>query len=385
MQTTNDRFLTTHSGSLPRNDLLVKLQVALSRGERVDDRELQDAVVSSTETVVKNQIEVGIDIGNNGEQPRESFFTYVQHRMTGFGGSSSRPPFQDILRYPSWMELKLPGYLSGVDLTAAPQAVDEVIYANEKPLHLELEQFGSLLDNEGNPFTETFMTSPSPGIVATAMEDTFYGDMQSYVDALATALKTEYDAIYRAGHVLQLDCPDLAMERHTYFGERSEREFIEFIDMVIDAIGRALSDVPKEFVRMHVCWGNYNGPHDVDVPLKCILPSLIKANVGALMLSMANPRHAHEYRLLTSQNIPDEMLIIAGVIDTTTNYVEHPEVVADRIEAIVATVGDPRRVIAGTDCGFDTAAGLRDVAEEVVWAKLRALVEGAEIASTRLF
>ena len=385
MQTTNDRFLTTHSGSLPRKDLLVELQVALSRGERVDDRELQDAVVSSTETVVKNQIEVGIDIGNNGEQPRESFFTYVQHRMTGFGGSSSRPPFQDILRYPSWMELKLPGYLSGVDLTTAPQAVDEVIYANEKPLHLELEQFASLLDNEGNPFTETFMTAPSPGIVATAMEDTFYGDMQSYVDALATALKTEYDAIYRAGHVLQLDCPDLAMERHTYFGERSEREFIEFIDMVIDAIGRALSDIPKEFVRMHVCWGNYNGPHDVDVPLKSILPSLINANVGALMLSMANPRHAHEYRLLTSENIPDEMLIVAGVIDTTTNYVEHPEVVADRIEAIVATVGDPRRVIAGTDCGFDTAAGLRDVAEEVVWAKLRALVEGAEIASKRLF
>ena len=385
MQTTNDRFLTTHSGSLPRKDLLVELQVALSRGERVDDRELQDAVVSSTETVVKNQIEVGIDIGNNGEQPRESFFTYVQHRMTGFGGSSSSPPFQDILRYPSWMELKLAGYLSGVDLTAAPQAVDEVIYANEKPLHLELEQFASLLDNEGNPFTETFMTAPSPGIVATAMEDTFYGDMQSYVDALATALKTEYDAIYRAGHVLQLDCPDLAMERHTYFGERSEREFIEFIDMVIDAIGRALSDVPKEFVRMHVCWGNYNGPHDVDVPLKSILPSLINANVGALMLSMANPRHAHEYRLLTSENIPDEMLIVAGVIDTTTNYVEHPEVVADRIEAIVATVGDPRRVIAGTDCGFDTAAGLRDVAEEVVWAKLRALVEGAEIASKRLF
>ncbi len=385
MQTTNDRFLTTHSGSLPRKDLLVELQVALSRGERVDDRELQDAVVSSTETVIKNQIDVGIDVGNNGEQPRESFFTYVQHRMTGFGGSSSRPPFQDILRYPSWMELKLPGYLSGVDLTTAPQAVDEVIYANEKPLHLELEQFASLLDNEGNPFTETFMTAPSPGIVATAMEDTFYGDMQSYVDALATALKTEYDAIYRAGHVLQLDCPDLAMERHTYFGERSEREFIEFIDMVIDAIGRALSDIPKEFVRMHVCWGNYNGPHDVDVPLKSILPSLINANVGALMLSMANPRHAHEYRLLTSENIPDEMLIVAGVIDTTTNYVEHPEVVADRIEAIVATVGDPRRVIAGTDCGFDTAAGLRDVAEEVVWAKLRALVEGAEIASKRLF
>ncbi len=385
MQSSNDRFLTTHSGSLPRKDSLVELQVALSRGERVDDAELQDAVLSSTETVIKNQIHAGIDIGNNGEQPRESFFTYVQHRMTGFGGASNRPPFQDMLRYPSWMELKLPGYLSGVNLTAAPQAVSEVIYANEEPLQLELKQFASLLDRQGSPFTETFMTAPSPGIVATAMEDTFYGDMQLYVDALAGALKTEYDAIHRAGHILQLDCPDLAMERHTYFGERSEHEFIEFVDMVIDSIGKVLADVPKEFVRMHVCWGNYNGPHDVDVPLKSILPSLINANVGALMLSMANPRHAHEYRLLTSQNLPDDMVIIAGVIDTTTNYVEHPEVVADRIEVVATALGDPRRVIAGTDCGFDTAAGLRDVAEDVVWAKLRSLVEGAEIASKRLF
>ena len=385
MQSSNDRFLTTHSGSLPRNDLLVELQVALSKGERVDDAELQDAVVSSTETVVTNQIHAGIDIGNNGEQPRESFFTYVQHRMTGFGGASNRPPFQDILRYPSWMELKLPGYLSGVDLTTAPQAVSEVIYENEGPLRLELKQFASLLDGQANPFTETFMTAPSPGIVATAMEDAFYGDMQLYVEALAAALKTEYDAIHGAGHILQLDCPDLAMERHTYFGGRSEREFVEFVDMVIDAIGKALSDVPKEFVRMHVCWGNYNGPHDVDVPLKSILPSLVNANVGALMLSMANPRHAHEYRLLTSQNLPDDMVIIAGVIDTTTNYVEHPEVVADRIEVVATALGDPQRVIAGTDCGFDTAAGFRDVAEEVVWAKLRSLVEGAEIASKRLF
>lgn len=384
MQATTDRFITTHSGSLPRQEALVELQVALSRGEQVDDRELEDAVLSSTEAVIKNQIKVGIDIGNNGEQSRESFFTYVQHRMTGFGGNSNRPPFQDILRYPRWMDLKLPGYLSGVNLTNAPQARGEVTYSNERPLELELEQFASFLDWEESSFIESFMTAPSPGIVATAMEDTFYGDMESYVGALATALKTEYDAIHRAGHILQLDCPDLAMERHTYFGDRSEREFLEFVDMVIVAIARALSDVPKECVRMHVCWGNYNGPHDVDVPLKSILPSLVNANVGALMLSMANPRHAHEYRLLTPQNLPDDMLIVVGVIDTTTNYVEHPEVVADRIETVAAAVGNPKRVIVGTDCGFDTAAGFRDVAEDVVWAKLGALVEGAEIASNRL-
>ena len=228
------------------------------------------------------------------------------------------------------------------------------------------------------------MTAPSPGIIAAAMEDTFYGDMDAYIEALAMALKTEYNAIHTAGHILQLDCPDLAMERHVYFAESSDTEFIDFINKVIKAIDTALTDIPRESVRMHVCWGNYNGPHDSDIPLKTILPSLIKANVGALMLSMANPRHAHEYKLLTKESLPENMLIIAGVIDTTSNYVEHPEVVADRIEAVVSSIGDPQRVIAGTDCGFDTAAGLRDVAEEVVWAKLAALSKGAEIASNRL-
>ena len=174
------------------------------------------------------------------------------------------------------------------------------------------------------------------------------------------------------------------MERHVYFADKNETEFIEFINKVIKAIDTALTDIPKESVRMHVCWGNYNGPHDSDIPLKTILPSLLNAKVGALMLSMANPRHAHEYRLLTKENLPEDMLIVAGVIDTTSNYVEHPEVVADRIEAVVSSIEDPQRVIVGTDCGFDTAAGFRDVAEEVVWAKLKALSAGAELATKRL-
>jgi 5-methyltetrahydropteroyltriglutamate--homocysteine methyltransferase len=185
--------------------------------------------------------------------------------------------------------------------------------------------------------------------------------------------------------VLQIDCPDLAMERHTYFADRPDEEFIGFVDKVLGAIGTALIDVPKDAVRMHVCWGNYDGPHDADVPLATILPSLLDADVGALMLSMANPRHAHEYRLLTPDVIPRGMLIVAGVIDTTTNYIEHPEVVADRLELVARALDDPTRIIAGTDCGFDTAAGMRDVAEEVAWAKLAALAEGARIASARLF
>jgi len=385
MEASKNRFLTTHAGSLPRSDELVSLQTSHFRGESIATDALERAVEASTRSAIAQQAASGIDIGNNGEQARESFFTYVQHRMSGFAGESERPPMQDMVRYPSWIKLKLSKYLLGVDLTKAPQAQGEVTYINRAPLEKELSDFAASLDEQGNPFVETFVTAPSPGIIAAAMEDKHYGDLDAYVDAIAAALKVENEAIHQAGHVLQLDCPDLAMERHTYFADADDATFIRFIDKVISAMDTALSDVPKDRVRMHVCWGNYNGPHDVDVPLSTILPSLLQANVGALMLSMANPRHAHEYKLLTPENLPDDLLVIAGLIDTTSNYVEHPEVVADRISAVVDTIGDPERVLAGTDCGFDTAAGLRDVADEVCWAKLQALADGAELASERYF
>jgi 5-methyltetrahydropteroyltriglutamate--homocysteine methyltransferase len=216
------------------------------------------------------------------------------------------------------------------------------------------------------------------------MEDTFYGDMQSYVDALATALKTEYDAIYRAGHVLQLDCPDLAMERHTYFGERSEREFIEFIDMVIDAIGRALSDIPKEFVRMHVCWGNYQGPHHCDIEMAKILPTVLKAKPQALSFEGSNPRHSHEWTAFRDAKLPEDKVLIPGVLDSTTNFVEHPELIAERICRYANIVGR-ERVLAGSDCGFSTFAGFGSVDADITWAKLGSLSAGAALATERLW
>ncbi|MEZ5561254.1 MAG: hypothetical protein R3E86_22275 [Pseudomonadales bacterium] len=385
MLRSESRFLTTHAGSLPRSDTLVRLQVRLSRGEAVDPAELAAAVRASTAAVIDRQRDVGIDIGNNGEQPRESFFTYVQHRMSGFAGTSNRPTFQDMVRYPSWLRLKMPGYQQGVNLTSAPQAQGAVTYVDRAPLDDELSGFAELLAARGQPFAETFFTAPSPGIIAAAMEDRYYGDLDRYIEALGAALRVEYQAIHDAGHVLQLDCPDLAMERHTYFAGRSDAEFLAFVDKVLATMARALEGIPRDAVRMHVCWGNYNGPHDCDVPLATILPNLVQAHAGALMLSMANPRHAHEYHLLTADALPADMLVVAGVIDTTTHYIEHPEVVAERLERLAATLGDPHRIIAGTDCGFDTAAGFRDVAEEVVWEKLRSLVEGARIASGRVF
>lgn len=381
MKPSATRCLTTHAGSLPRSETLVALQTRLSRGEQVDTQALAQAVVESTREVLKRQLDCGIDIGNNGEQSRESFFTYVQHRMSGFGGTSRRPGFVDMLKYPAWIKLKFPAYQGGVNLAAAPQAQADVHYTDELPLRQELGLFAELLNELPSKFTETFVTAPSPGIIAAAMENKHYADLDAYIDALAGALRTEYQAITQAGHILQLDCPDLAMERHTYFAQESDEVFLGFVDKVIDATRAALDGIPASQVRMHVCWGNYNGPHDEDVPLTVILPSLVKAHAGALMLSMANPRHAHEYRLLSPANLPADMLIVAGVIDTTTNYVEHPQVVADRIKLVVDQIGDPSRVIAGTDCGFDTAAGFRDVAEDVVWAKLAALAEGAALAS----
>ena len=248
-------------------------------------------------------------------------------------------------------------------------------------MHAECEVFQSAIDAAPGAFVEAFMTAPSPGIVASAMRNEHYGSDKEYLAALAEALRIEYEAIVEHGFVLQLDCPDLALERHVSYQDRPLGDFLTFVEAVVSAINGALVNVPPERVRLHVCWGNYEGPHDCDVPLEAILPMLLQANVGALVLPFANPRHAHEHRCLEKQRIGDRQLLVAGVIDTLTNFVEHPQVVADRIERVARSVGDPGRIIAGTDCGFDTSAGMGRVAEDVVRATLR---EGARLASERL-
>jgi 5-methyltetrahydropteroyltriglutamate--homocysteine methyltransferase len=260
-----------------------------------------------------------------------------------------------------------------------------VRYVDRSALECECDTFARIVREQPHGFVESFRTAPSPGIVACAMEDAHYGSLERYVAALADALRTEYEYVVAQGHVLQLDCPDLAMERHTLFADRPLAEFKVFAASVVRETARALAAVSPDRVRLHVCWGNYEGPHEDDVALEELLPILYGARAGALVLSMANPRHAHEHRVLARHPLPESWLLVAGVIDTTTNYVEHPEVVADRIELAARAVGDPRRVIAGTDCGFATAAGFGEVAEEVVWRKLRALREGAELATKRLF
>jgi 5-methyltetrahydropteroyltriglutamate--homocysteine methyltransferase len=386
MKQSEERILITHAGSLPRPVELGEMFGRLSRHEPVDRSAMERAIEEATHRAVRMQTECGIDVGNNGEQSRESFFTYVQHRMSGFGGRSERPRITDIWRYPGFLEIARPFRAAmKVDLLHAPKAVGEVRYVDRRPLEKECDDFLRIVGESAPGFTECFMTSPSPGIIASAMLNQHYPSFENYVDAVADALRIEYETIVSRAMVLQIDAPDLALERHTSYAERPLKDFLGFVDLVVAAINSALENVPRDRVRLHVCWGNYEGPHDRDVPLDEILPILLRARVGALLLSMANPRHEHEYRCFERHRIPADLMIIAGVIDSTTNYIEHPEVVADRIERVARALGDPHRVMASPDCGFETTTGARMVAEEIVWEKLRAMRDGAAIASRRLF
>ena len=379
MRTSDERILTTHAGSLPRPRELAELHGRRSRGDDVDEGVLRAAVEDATAAVIRAQVDAGIDVGNDGEQARESFFTYVQHRMTGFGETSARPMFRDLAEHPDYLELlRDRAARMQVNLRAAPAAIGNVRYRDTSELDAEC----ALVD--GAPFAETFMTACSPGIVAAAMQNRHYGTLEEYVRAVAAALRTEYRAIVDRGLLLQIDAPDLAMERHVLFAEQPLSAFQDWVALVVDAINSALDGIDPARVRLHVCWGNYEGPHDHDVDFADIQPLLYEARVGALVLSMANARHAHEHRCFVDRPLPDDKVLVVGVIDTTNNFVEHPEVVADRLVVAARSVGDPHRIIAGTDCGFDTSAGIGDVAPSLVWAKLRSLRAGADLASERL-
>ena len=386
MRRSEERILTTHTGSLPRPSELTRLYVRRARGESVDATDIETLGRAALRGIVKKQTEAGVDIANNGEQQREGFFLHIRHRMSGFGGSWQRRTRADALRYPVFrqmMEQQLAAR-EAVSNMGPPKAIGEVRYLGPAAIEAECADFQAALDETGTHFVEPFLTAPSPGIIAGAMKNEYYDSEEAYLAALATALRGEYETIVRRGFLLQLDCPDLALERHLSYQDRPLGDFLGFVERVVTAINTALANIPRDKVRLHVCWGNYEGPHDFDVPLIDILPIIQKANVGGFFFPFANPRHAHEYRVFEKLPLADDQLIIAGVIDSLTNFVEHPEAVADRLERVSAAVGDPRRVIAGTDCGFDTSAGMGRVAEDVVWAKLKALAEGARLASERL-
>ena len=391
MRRSNDRILTSHTGSLPRPPGLTRLYAKRARGEAVDSLEIEQAGLAALQAIIPKQIEAGIDIGNNGEQQREGFFLHVRHRMTGFGGTWKRWPRADVEQYPIFKQA-LEQQMSGKEMVsnfAPPKVIGDINYIGVAEAERECTDFREVLSARATSgqsgFMEAFLTAPSPGIVVAAIRNEHYDTEDAYLAAVGRALQVEYEAIVAQGFLLQLDCPDLALEHHISFQDRPQSDFLDFVERVVATINVALRNIPREKVRMHVCWGNYEGPHDRDVALEKILPLIARMNVGALVLPFANPRHAHEVQCLEGKAIADDQIVVAGVIDSTTNFVEHPEVVAERIERVARTLGDPTRVIAGTDCGFDTSAGAGRVAEDIVWAKLAALSEGAQIASRRLF
>jgi 5-methyltetrahydropteroyltriglutamate--homocysteine methyltransferase len=388
MRRSTERILTTHAGSLPRPENLTGLFVRRAQGESVGADDIAAASLDALRAIVPKQAEAGVDVGNNGEQQRDSFFLYLKERLTGLGGTWQRPSRADVDRYPEFKKRYLEQTSSKGRVSpneGLPMAIGEVRYIDAAAIEAECRNFSEVLNANPGVFSDVFMNAPSPGIVAAAIKNQHYDTDLKYLQALGEALRVEYEAIVRAGFVLQIDAPDLALERHISFKDLPLSAFVDFVENVVSVINAALKNISPDRVRLHICWGNSESPHDSDVPLEDILPTVRQAKVGALYLPFAGPRHAHEFRCFERFPLRDEQLLIAGVIDPLTNIVEHPEVVADRIERVAAVLGDPSKVLAANDCGFDTSAGWGRVAPDVVWAKLRSLRDGARIASERLF
>jgi 5-methyltetrahydropteroyltriglutamate--homocysteine methyltransferase len=393
MKSSSDRILTTHTGSLPRSKALSALLVKREQRKAYDADALQAEIERNLDLVVKRQRECGVDIGNDGETPRVGFSTYTTERMAGFGGESRRKPTLDTIKFPGFADYMARQIGISDELAKvwnAPQAVNKLEYdpalAEAKT---ESAAYKASLKRTGSKFTEDFMTAATPGIVSTTMllapNNPAYNNDAEYLMGIANELKKEYEYIVSEGYILQLDAPDLAMERVIMFGDQPLKTFLDRVALHVDAINVAVANIPPEKVRLHVCWGNWNGPHQDDVDMIDLLPILYKAKVGALSIPLGNPRHEHETEVFKKLPLPKGMLLIPGVIDVTTNYLEHPEVVANRICAAVAAVGARERVIGGTDCGFGTFASYEFIAEDVVWAKLKALADGAALATKRLW
>jgi 5-methyltetrahydropteroyltriglutamate--homocysteine methyltransferase len=305
--------------------------------------------------------------------------------MKGFGGASKRRMSRDIADHPDYMARLSRMRTGAARINDAPQAVAEVAYTDLTEATAECDLFARATAGAAKTFAEPFMTAASPGVIATIMLDAYYGSHERYIRALAREMRREYELIVARGFVLQLDCPDLAMERVRFFQDEPMDRFLDAVALHIDAINEAIASIPPDRVRLHLCWGNYDGPHTHDVALEPLLPIIYRARVGALSLPLASPRHQHELKAFRRHPLPAGMLFLPGVIDSTTNVVEHPEVVADRITAAVEAIGDRSRVLASVDCGFGTFAGSQLVEESVVWTKLRALREGADLATKRLW
>jgi 5-methyltetrahydropteroyltriglutamate--homocysteine methyltransferase len=369
---------TTHVGSLPRSAAVTEVVFAAERGEPVDPARFDATIAEAVEEVVARQVAVGVDVVSDGEMSKISYATYIKDRITGFAGDSPRRAPADLEAFPSFLERQAKG--GGTPTYRRPRCVGEVRPLTLTPLEDDLRHFAAAREKAGNP--PGFLNAASPGVIALFQPNDYYPDDDAYLEALAEAMRPEYEAIVAAGLTLQLDSPDLGLGRHMMYKDRDDAEYLTLIERHVAVLNHALRNVPAESTRMHVCWGNYEGPHHCDVEMATILPVLLRAKPAGLLFETANPRHQHDVEAFAEQlaTIPDDKVLIPGVIDTTTNFIEHPRVVARRLQGFTDLVGVDR-VIAGTDCGFSTFAGFGAVDAEIVYAKLSALAEGAALAS----
>jgi 5-methyltetrahydropteroyltriglutamate--homocysteine methyltransferase len=381
MKTSQDRILTTHVGSLPRPPELKELLVRKDQSQPYDKPALDRLTRQAVFDIVKRQAQTGIDIVNDGEMSKPGYSTYVADRLSGFAGHEPAMPRLDTRDHPNFLAAyeRMTG---AMNVARRAVCVGPVAVHDREPIEHDLANLKDALAQV--QVAEGFMTAASPGLVPVFQTNRHYPSHEAYVEAIAAAMQDEYEAIVKAGFVLQLDCPDLAMARHTSFQELGETEFLKRAAFHVDVLNNALRNVPADRARIHICWGNYEGPHDHDIAFAKVAPILVKAKPMALVVEAANPRHAHEWTVWQDAKLPDDKILIPGVLDTSTNYVEHPELVAQRICQFADIVGR-ERVIAGTDCGFGTFAGYGKIDPDIAFKKLGAMVEGAAIASKRLW
>ncbi|MDJ0909080.1 MAG: cobalamin-independent methionine synthase II family protein [Woeseiaceae bacterium] len=378
MKSSIDRILTTHVGSLPRSKAVTDAVFGREAGEPKPDE--ADTIRTAVDAVVARQVETGVDIVSDGEMSKISYATYIKDRITGFDGDSEREPPSDLEEFPGF--LKRQASSGGTPTYRRPCCVGDIRVKDMEPVGEDIANMQAAIGKHGP--TEGFMNAASPGVIALFQPNKHYPTHEAYLFALADAMAAEYKAIVDAGLVLQLDSPDLGLGRHMLFKGKPDEEYETQARLHVDALNHALDGIPKDRVRLHVCWGNYEGPHHHDAPMEMVLPIALGANIGAILFESSNPRHAHEWQVFAEADLPDDLILIPGVLDSTTNFVEHPKLVAERICRFADIVGRDR-VIAGTDCGFSTFAGFGAVDEDIVYAKLGSMVEGAKLASERLW
>lgn len=380
MRCSTDRILTTHVGSLPRSQAVTDVLFARERNE-VTDRPAAAAVIAdAVMEVVRRQVAAGVDIVSDGEMSKISYATYIADRFTGFGGDTPREPGQDLVEFPGLL-----AKLAKMGSTAKyrrPRCVGEIKVKDSAPLTEDLRNFSAAV-SAARP-TEAFLNAAAPGVIALFQPNDYYATADAYLEALAEALRVEYEAIVAAGFLLQIDAPDLGMGRHTMYRNASVEEYLKRAARHVEVLNHALRNIAPERLRLHMCWGNYEGPHHHDVPMELLLPVVLRARPQALLFEAANPRHAHEWTVFRDMDIPDDKILVPGVISSTSNYIEHPLLVAERLCRLCDLVGR-ERVIAGSDCGFSTFAGFGPVDPDIVYMKLAAMAEGARIASERLW